>query len=546
MGDVFKSWDLIALGLCISFALALMFLIFFRFPSTMQYVVIVCCVLAISFVALLAYFVYEEADRVYDLINDDHDNVDMEGTDDNVDSDVYRILCYVICVIGALLIVATMILLFSVKRTFEILRLSARPLKNIPLLLLVPLVEILIGAIFVMALATSSMATVTVGNIDERDYDGDIPGGDVKVIHYHTATRVLMIFTIPMCLWWMSIIATSGEYIVNSAAAVWFFSKDKQILDSPILGGLKHLIRYHMGSIILGSIIVPMFRIPKAILGWAKGRLSKNRGCCTRCCGGAMICCFDSYERFIRYLSGDSLAFMALWGDSFTVSSQRAYFLKSRSGHNIKELSTAGSFTIWIFQIVISLVTPVFVMYWIVFENKTFTGALTEQITSAVAPAFFALIVSAFMAQIFGGVFRGCVHSAIICFLADHEMFVDMQGFADQDMANYFTSRKAAMKGKTAKIEDEDVGSVERSFEEMAPSGPTTKGGNKTTPMPGNYGDAPGKYKVAPADPVSRTHTLAQPAAVPQMENRGPTNAMAAAVRDEQKKATEVEKNDLY
>lgn len=113
-------------------------------------------------------------------------------------------------------------------------------------------------------------------------------------------------------------------------------------------------------------------------------------------------------------------------------------------------------------------------------------------------------------------------------------------------MANYFTSRKAAMKGKTAKIEDEDVGSVERSFEEMAPSGPTTKGGNKTTPMPGNYGDAPGKYKVAPADPVSRTHTLAQPAAVPQMENRGPTNAMAAAVRDEQKKATEVEKNDLY
>jgi hypothetical protein len=113
---------------------------------------------------------------------------------------------------------------------------------------------------------------------------------------------------------------------------------------------------------------------------------------------GACVGCFDCYERFVRYISSDSFAFMAVWGDSFYQSGQKAYFLKSRSGHNVKELATAGNFSIWIFQIVISLAAPAFVMYWVVYEDKAFTGQMTEQITAAVSPALCALITAAFLA----------------------------------------------------------------------------------------------------------------------------------------------------
>jgi hypothetical protein len=69
------------------------------------------------------------------------------------------------------------------------------------------------------------MAVMTIGNVDERTYDGSIPGDEVKVIHFHTSTRWLLAFTIPAFFWWMSFVATTGEYIVNSASAIWFFSK---------------------------------------------------------------------------------------------------------------------------------------------------------------------------------------------------------------------------------------------------------------------------------------------------------------------------------
>lgn len=95
----------------------------------------------------------------------------------------------------------------------------------------------------------------------------------------------------------------------------------------------------------------------------------------------------------------------------------------------------------WIFSIVVTLAAPTFVMYWVLFEKKTFSNLLTEEITSAVAPAVIALMAGAFMAQVFSSIFRACIHSAIVCFLADHEMFVEMQGFVDDEMATYFNKR---------------------------------------------------------------------------------------------------------
>jgi hypothetical protein len=123
----------------------------------------------------------------------------------------------------------------------------------------------------IFLLVSSSAALVSLGNVDEITYEGEIPGDEVKVIHFHTKTRFFLLFTVPMCFWWLSFISLSGEFVINSAAAVWFFSKEKSVLDTPIWKGFKNLFGYHMGSVLLASILVPMFRVPRALLGWCKG-----------------------------------------------------------------------------------------------------------------------------------------------------------------------------------------------------------------------------------------------------------------------------------
>jgi hypothetical protein len=118
MADIFRGWDLIVLGAAISFSLALIFLIFFRFPSTIAVIIIISCFLALFCLGSIIFLVHAEAERVYDLVNDDYKDVDMEGTDDFISTYAYRDLAYVLAAISGVIFLAMIVLLFSVRETF--------------------------------------------------------------------------------------------------------------------------------------------------------------------------------------------------------------------------------------------------------------------------------------------------------------------------------------------------------------------------------------------------------------------------------------------
>jgi hypothetical protein len=136
----------------------------------------------------------------------------------------------------------------------------------------------------------------------------------------------------------------------------------------------------------------------------------------------------------MKYCNEDLFAFQSIWGDSFSVSGRRVYYLKRRSGQNTKKMTTAGNFFIWISEMAITLVAPAFVLFWILFQDHSFIGENLDHVTSALGPAVAALIAGAFIAQVFGGIFRGCMSASIVCYLADREMFMENQGFADQEI----------------------------------------------------------------------------------------------------------------
>jgi hypothetical protein len=46
----------------------------------------------------------------------------------------------------------------------------------------------------------------------------------------------------------------------------------------------------------------------------------------------------------------------------------------------------------------VALAAPVFVLAWIIYEDKTIAGELTEQISSAVTPAVVSFLAASFVA----------------------------------------------------------------------------------------------------------------------------------------------------
>jgi hypothetical protein len=79
-GDIFRSWDIIAFSIVITSGVALIYLIFFRFPSSLPFVIIGSSVVVILLLTAIAVFLYYEEDRIFDLLyEDDFFDVDMEG-----------------------------------------------------------------------------------------------------------------------------------------------------------------------------------------------------------------------------------------------------------------------------------------------------------------------------------------------------------------------------------------------------------------------------------------------------------------------------------
>jgi hypothetical protein len=150
----------------------------------------------------------------------------------------------------------------------------------------------------------------------------------------------------------------------------------------------------------------------------------------------------DIHERLLKYLSEDLLAFLAIWGDNFAVSGRKVYYLKQRSGENVKSMNTAGYFYVWISSLVITLAGPAFVLFWVTNMDYGLLGENMEHVTSAVAPAAVTLIASLYIAQVFSGVFRGCISTSLVCFLADREMFIENQGFRDNEVSGFFFEKQ--------------------------------------------------------------------------------------------------------
>jgi hypothetical protein len=100
----------------------------------------------------------------------------------------------------------------------------------------------------------------------------------------------------------------------------------------------------------------------------------------------------------------------------------------------VKSLSYAGEFLVWITTLVISLSGPCFCLYWILYQDESFFGEQIFNVTSALGPTAISLMGSIIIAEIFAGVFRGCMNSTIICYAADVEMFNELPGLASNDM----------------------------------------------------------------------------------------------------------------
>ncbi|XP_045462807.1 choline transporter-like protein 1 [Harmonia axyridis] len=287
------------------------------------------------------------------------------------------------------------LLLFFIKRVKLIIQLfkeSAKAIFEIPGMVFLPFLTffpVTLNVILYIVLCFYIFTARTLqdfGNHLEYDFDG------------------AMIFTFILNIFiflWIAYFMCGAQYmIISGAVSSWFFTRDKNYLDRPLRTSFMVFVKYHLGTVFLGSLIIAIVTFIKAIL---RALSSNNR---TR---WIVECCCNEIIAFLRLFSKNAYIQTAMHGQPFFKSGGRAVSLLVSNVENVIAINSLGDYVLIMAQILIIVINGFL-------SNLIAQASGNENVDIIVT---ICLVFNIFMVITFFGIFEATIDSMFMCFCED-------------------------------------------------------------------------------------------------------------------------------
>ncbi|UJR09919.1 hypothetical protein I4U23_014140 [Adineta vaga] len=120
-------------------------------------------------------------------------------------------------------------------------------------------------------------------------------------------------------VWFGSFLFAFKEMILAGVFANYYWSKQHLTTSYPVFYSMIITIRYHLGSIAFGSLVITLFKHLRMILDYIHRKLSKIQGCIL------FTCFFWLFEKFLKFLNTNSYILIAMHGYSFPKATRQAF-----------------------------------------------------------------------------------------------------------------------------------------------------------------------------------------------------------------------------
>ncbi|XP_054169219.1 choline transporter-like protein 1 [Oppia nitens] len=213
-------------------------------------------------------------------------------------------------------------------------------------------------------------------------------------------------------LWSVHFILCCQHFVISGSVSQWFFSRSRLDLGSPILNTISTLIRYHLGSIAFGSLLVASVKIVRLIFNKLNSLLNRYKTSCDTSLKWCQ-CCLWLFEKFVIYVNRNAFIEIAIYGTCFTTSARKAFGLLSNNALKVLALNSVGDFLLFVAKICV--VTVIVLIGIELIEDKT--QSLHYYWSPIIASAFFAYFVS----HCFLSVYEMAIDTLFLCFIEDTE-----------------------------------------------------------------------------------------------------------------------------
>ncbi|KAK2176536.1 hypothetical protein NP493_657g01053 [Ridgeia piscesae] len=487
--DVRSSWHMILIGLVIAMLVSFLYIVIMRWIAGLMVWITI-----FLFVGLFAYGTYYSVTKYLDMKDnpDNQGNVEFTTNLDNYTNlaDTWLALS-IIC--GVVLGITLILLIFLRKRiliAIAVIKSASRAVGAMIFTLFWPLIPFILQVFLfffwgatAIYLASSGSATYSQTNSTiENTTSGvketfetvvakipcDPSGNDTassmcNFLKYggDEYTTYLQFYQLFMLFWMMNFIVALGQVTLAGAFAsyYWAFDKANDLPPFPMSSSLWRALRYHLGSIAFGSLIIAIIQIIRVILEYVDHKLNKYDNAVVKFLLKCLKCCFWCLEKFMKFLNKNAYILIAVYGKNFCTSAKNAFFLILRNIVRVVVIDKVTGFLLLIGKLVI--VGIVGILAFIFFsgdaEGIVSISSITDymnnykpELNFYLVPVIIIIVGTYVIASGFFSVYSMGVDTVFLCFLEDLER---NDGSAEKPY--YMSKDLMGLLGKTNKVDSE-------------------------------------------------------------------------------------------
>uniref|UniRef100_A0A7N6BZ00 Choline transporter-like protein n=1 Tax=Anabas testudineus TaxID=64144 RepID=A0A7N6BZ00_ANATE len=234
----------------------------------------------------------------------------------------------------------------------------------------------------------------------------------------------LQIYNVVAFLWCVNFVIALGHCTLAGAFAsyYWAFTKPGDIPMFPVCGGFIRALRYHVGSLAFGALILTLVQIARILLEYIDQKTRAAQNPVARfilCC---MKCCLWCLEKFIKFLNRNAYIMIAIYGKNFCVSAKNAFKLLMRNIIRVVVLDKVTDILLFFGKLLV--VGGVGVLSFFFFSGRIrLPGNVfrSETLNYYWMPIITVVFGSYLIAHGFFSVYNMCVDTLFLCFLEDLE-----------------------------------------------------------------------------------------------------------------------------
>ncbi|KAJ1528839.1 hypothetical protein ONE63_007213 [Megalurothrips usitatus] len=425
--DLHLCWQEILYLCLIAFVLSIVLLFLFRYVVAFVVWIVLIGVVVVSVFGTIYLWVR------YKMVRDEQKAQPNYSQSDIGLRKHYSLLAYAIVATITTVIIMLVVLVMRkrIALVVQLFREAGKAVASMPVLLLQPILTfaclaVVVALWFHFTLWIETSGFLTASSPDNNYYKKD------------TVTKVTRWYNLFAMFWFTQFVVSCQHMVIAGAVTAWFFTRNKDHLDAPISTSFYNLVRYHLGSIAFGSLLIALVQMARTVLAWLQAKLKGSENSVSKCLFRSCQCCLYCFEKILKYLTRNAFIEIAMYGHNFCRAGEQAFKMLATNALRVAAINSVGDFVLWLGKALVVIATVLIGVEML--QAK-------EGIQHVWVPLGLAGLFAFLVSHCFLTVYEMVIDTIFLCFCEDCEQNdgISKPYYMSKDLMEYVEDTKRAL-----------------------------------------------------------------------------------------------------